>query len=153
MTFNDIFNTLVNAIRPPIGAFNELVFEVSTEKVITYDNYKRETKARYARHELINQTSVLEYLGRDLEEITFTMMFTVSLGVDPAEETSKLRRMCLDGVADYLILGNTVVGMIFTSRKSAVISSVMFPSPPEHILPSSHSRLRQSSCRNGQPPF
>lgn len=110
MTFNDIFNTIINAIRPPIGAFNELVFEVSTEKVITYDDYKRETKARYARHELINQTNVLEYLGRDLEEITFTMMFTVSLGVDPAEETSKLRRMCLDGVADYLILGNTVVG-------------------------------------------
>lgn len=110
MTFNDIFNTIINAIRPPIGAFNELVFEVSTERVITYDDYKRETKARYARHELINQTSVLEYLGRDLEEITFTMMFTVSLGVDPAEETSKLRRMCLDGVADYLILGNTVVG-------------------------------------------
>lgn len=110
MTFNDIFNTIINAIRPPIGAFNELVFEVSTEKVITYDDYKRETKARYARHELINQTSVLEYLGRELEEITFTMMFTLSLGVDPAEETSKLRRMCLDGVADYLILGNTVVG-------------------------------------------
>ena len=110
MTFNDIFNTIINAIRPPIGAFNELVFEVSTEKVITYDDYNRETKARYARHELINQTSVLEYLGRDLEEITFTMMFTISLGVDPAEETSKLRRMCLDGVADYLILGNTVVG-------------------------------------------
>lgn len=110
MTFNDIFNTIINAIRPPIGAFNELVFEVSTERVITYDDYKRETKARYARHELINQTSVLEYLGRDLEEITFTMMFTISLGVDPAEETSKLRRMCLDGVADYLILGNTVVG-------------------------------------------
>lgn len=110
MTFNDIFNTIINAIRPPIGAFNELVFEVSTERVITYDDYKRDTKARYARHELINQTSVLEYLGRDLEEISFTMMFTVSLGVDPAEETSKLRRMCLDGVADYLILGNTVVG-------------------------------------------
>lgn len=110
MTFNDIFNTIINAIRPPIGAFNELVFEVSTERVITYDDYKRDTKARYARHEMINQTSVLEYLGRDLEEISFTMMFTVSLGVDPAEETSKLRRMCLDGVADYLILGNTVVG-------------------------------------------
>lgn len=110
MDFNDIFNTLVNAIRPPIGAFNELVFEVSTEKVLTYDEYKRESKARYARHELINQTSVLEYLGRDLEEITFTMMFTVSLGINPAEETSKVRKLCLDGVADYLILGNTVVG-------------------------------------------
>ena len=77
---------------------------------MTYDNYKRESKARYARHELINQASVLEYLGRDLEEISFTMLFTVSLGVNPALEASKVRKLCLDGVADYLILGNTVVG-------------------------------------------
>jgi len=110
MTFNDIFNTFINAFRPPIGAFNDLVFEVSTERVLTYDGYKRDSKARYARHELINQTSVLEYLGRDLEEITFTMMFTVSLGVDPAIETSKVRKLCLDGVADYLILGNMIAG-------------------------------------------
>ena len=110
MTFNDIFNTFVNAFRPPIGAFNDLVFEVSTERVLTYDGYKRDSKARYARHELINQTSVLEYLGRDLEEITFTMAFTVSLGVDPAIETSKVRKLCLDGVADYLILGNMIAG-------------------------------------------
>lgn len=110
MTFNDIFNTFINAFRPPIGAFNDLVFEVSTERVLTYDSYKRDSKARYARHELINQTSVLEYLGRDLEEITFTMMFTVSLGVDPAIETSKVRKLCLDGVADYLILGNMIAG-------------------------------------------
>lgn len=110
MGFNDIFSMLVNALRPPIGSFADLVFEVSTERVMTYDNYKRESKARYARHELINQASVLEYLGRDLEEISFTMMFTVSLGVNPALEASKVRKLCLDGVADYLILGNTVVG-------------------------------------------
>lgn len=110
MTFNDVFNTFINAFRPPIGAFNDLVFEVSTERVLTYDGYKRDSKARYARHELSNQTSVLEYLGRDPEEITFTMMFTVSLGVDPAIETSKVRKLCLDGVADYLILGNMIAG-------------------------------------------
>ena len=110
MDFDDVFNTVINAVRPPIGAFADLVFEVSTEKVLTYDNYKRDSKARYARHDLINQTSVAEYLGREPEEVSFTMMFTVSLGVNPSEETAKVRQMCLDGVADYLVLGNMVVG-------------------------------------------
>lgn len=94
----------------PIGAFGDLVFEVSIEKVLTYDDYKRESKSRYAKHDLINQTSVLEWLGTELEEISFKMTFTVSLNVNPAEETEKVRQMCLDGVADYLVLGNTIIG-------------------------------------------
>ena len=96
--------------RPPIGAFANLAFEVSSEKVLTYDDYKRESKARYAKHELINQTSVVEWLGNELEEISFKMTFTTALNVNPAEETAKVRQMCLDGVADYLILGNSVIG-------------------------------------------
>lgn len=94
----------------PIGTFGDLAFEVSDAKVLTYDDYKRESKSRYAKHDLINQRSVLEWLGTELEEISFKMTFTVSLNVNPAEETEKVRRMCLDGVADYLVLGNAVVG-------------------------------------------
>lgn len=97
-------------LKAPIGAFADLVFEVSSSKVLTYDDYQRESKSRYAKHELINQTPTLEYLGRDVEEISFKMTFTTMLGVNPAEETAKVRQMCLDGVADYLILGNAVIG-------------------------------------------
>ena len=96
--------------KPPIGAFAELVFEVSNYRVITYDEYKRESKSRYAKHELINQTDTLEWLGRDVGEISFTMTFTTMLNVDPTEEADKVRVLCEDGVADYLILGNTVIG-------------------------------------------
>lgn len=98
------------SISPPIGAFATLVFEVSSKKVLTYDNYRRESKARYAKHDLINQPPVLEWLGRELEEISFDMTFTATLNVNPAEETEKARQLCRDGIADYLILGNTVVG-------------------------------------------
>ena len=110
MDFDYLLNSFAGMYRPPLGAFADLVFEVSSAKVLTYDEYKRESKARYAKHELINQTTVLEYLGAELEEITFKMTFTTMLNVNPIEETQKVRDMCLDGVADYFILGNRVIG-------------------------------------------
>ena len=109
--FNDIFNEAVKWLRPPIGAFgNYIVFEVSTKRVRTYDDYRRQSKARYARHELVNQTAVSEYLGRDLEQISFTMTFNRSLGVEPLDEAERVRELCHDGIADYFILGNRVIG-------------------------------------------
>lgn len=110
MDFDYILNAYEGMYRPPIGAFSSLVFEVSSAKVLTYDDYKRESKARYAKHELINQTTTLEYLGAELEEISFKMTFTTMLNVNPIEEAQKVRNMCLEGVADYFILGNRVVG-------------------------------------------
>lgn len=94
----------------PIGSFGEIAFEVSSELVRTYDDYKRDTKARYSKHELINMSPVHEWLGEDSEEISFKMIFSVSLGVNPAEEVARLRQMCLDGDADYLVFGNAVIG-------------------------------------------
>lgn len=93
-----------------IGAFGELVFEVSGERVLTFDDFKQDVKSRFARHELINQEPVLEWLGSDTQKITMTIALTASLGVNPAEEIEKVRQLCLDGMADYLIIGNEVVG-------------------------------------------
>ena len=110
MDLGYVLNSLAGMYKPPIGSFADLMFEVSSAKVLTYDDYKRETKARYAKHELINQTTVLEYLGAELEEISFKMTFLTRMNVDPITEAQKVRDMCLDGVADYLILGNNVIG-------------------------------------------
>ena len=96
--------------RLPIGAFSDLVFECSSERVFTFDDYKRESKARYAKHELINQSPALEFLGADVGEITFSMIFSDSLGVDPAQEAQRVRDLCEYGVADFLIIGNEVFG-------------------------------------------
>lgn len=114
MKFSDVFSFLfnagVNALRPPIGIWGDLVFEVSSELVRTYDDYQRESKLRLAKHELIGRTTVIEHLGRDAETISFSMTFNRRLGVNPSEEVSKLRAMCLNAEAHQLILGNCVVG-------------------------------------------
>lgn len=93
-----------------IGCFGELVFEVSSEKVLTFDDFKLDVKSRYARHELINREPILEWLGADTKKITLTVTLTALLNVKPAEEVQKVQQMCLDGFADWLIVGNSVVG-------------------------------------------
>ena len=97
-------------LRLPIGAFGDLVFECSSEKVLTFDEFKRESKSRFAKHDLINQTPALEFLGSDLTEVSFKMILHESLGVDPAEEAQQVRNMCEYGGAEWLIIGNEVMG-------------------------------------------
>ena len=124
--FNDIFNEAVKWLRPPIGAFgSRIVFEVSNKRVCTYDDYKRQSKARYATHNLLNQPPVSEYLAPDLETISFTMNFNRSLGVEPLDEAERVRELCRDGVADYFILGNRVIGenlWVISEAGEAVVS-------------------------------
>lgn len=108
--FSTIFNAAVNYFRAPIGTFHWLTFEVSSAQVRTYRDFQRDTKARYATHDLVNRTSVIEYLGREPDVITFTMNFNARLGVKPSEEISQLRYLCQEHIADQLILGNKVCG-------------------------------------------
>ena len=94
----------------PIGSLGDIVFEVSSSKVVTFKDYKRNTNARFQSHEIIGQKPILEYVGPDGEEISFTMQFTVSLGVEPTEEVNKLRELCEKGEAMYFVIGNETIG-------------------------------------------
>lgn len=97
-------------IKIIIGSLGSLIFEVSNFKVCTFSDFKRDTKAKFAEHEIIANPPKLEFLHRDLESISFTMTFHKSLGVDPFEETQKLRDMCKTGEANYLIIGDHAYG-------------------------------------------
>ena len=93
-----------------IGCLGDIIFECSSELVRTFKDYKRETKARFAKHDLVMQMPALEFLGQDVGEISFKMIFTTSLGVSPAEETDKLRKICAAGEASILVIGSEVIG-------------------------------------------
>lgn len=93
-----------------IGSFGELVFESSSIKVSTFTDFKRDTKANFAEHKIISNPPLLEYLHRELETITFSMIFHEKLGVEPAEECQILRDYCKQGTANYLIIGEHAFG-------------------------------------------
>ncbi len=97
-------------ISVPLGSFGDILFEVSSRRVLTFRDYKRDTAGRYASHEIIGQKPVIEYLGPDGGSIAFTMQFRADRAVNPALEADKVRKMCETGKAEYFILGNVVIG-------------------------------------------
>ena len=95
-----------------VGAFGTITFQVSNFKVLTFSKFKRNISAKFAEHEVIASAPKLEYLHRELEEISFDMTFIKSLGVNPTQEVEKVRRLCNKGTANFLVLDNKVYGDI-----------------------------------------
>ena len=128
----DAFNMAINALRGEIGSFGEILFECYAgqfkvdfdataeglnglkvkpgTRVMTFSNFQRRTRARYARHQLINKTSVLEKVGDEPDEITLDVKLVRDLGVNPEEEIELIRGYIKDGTAESLIIGSEVLG-------------------------------------------
>ena len=92
-----------------IGSLGDVVFEVSSEKVQTFKDLKRNSAARIATHEIIGQKPILEFIAPGLEEISFTMHLNIGLGVN-IKETLDLLRTMRDGgrVVDLIIAGEPI---------------------------------------------
>ena len=129
----DAFNMAINALRGEIGSFGEILFECYAgqfrvdfdataeglnglkvkpgTRVMTFDNFQRRTRARYARHQLINKTSLLEKVGDEPDEITLDVkLIRELLGTSVESEIELIRGYIKDGTAESLIIGSEVLG-------------------------------------------
>lgn len=88
-----------------IGTFGPVVFEVSSEKVRTFDSLQRTESGRWTTHEVLHQKPKSEFLGADNGSITFDMYFNVALNVHPQKEIDMLIRMVRVGAVHTLIIG------------------------------------------------
>ncbi|GIO09676.1 hypothetical protein J31TS6_57040 [Brevibacillus reuszeri] len=94
-----------------IGSFGDIVFEVSIDRVRTFDDFSRSGSGRWAKHDRQQKKAVSEFLGPELDEISFTMRFDVSHGVNPKVEMDRVLEKCRSGQAETLIVGETPLGM------------------------------------------
>ena len=129
-----------------VGVFGNCTFTVSNFRVLTFKNFKRNISAKFAEHNVIGQAPKLEYLHRELEEISFDITFLKSLGVDPAVEVTNLKNMCNNGESNYLVLDNKIYGDIrfiieeisetaeFFDGAGAVIASKVSVKLKEYVL-------------------
>jgi phage protein U len=99
-----------NPLKAGIGSLGEVTFTVSSQKVFSFKNYRRDTKSQIAEHKLINDAPVLEFIAEDSDEISFKIMLMKSLGIEPVEQAEKLREMCKTGKVSCLVLGTNVIG-------------------------------------------
>ena len=93
-----------------IGSFGDLVFKVSDKTVKTFDEMNWEFSSKYETHDRHIKADLLEFLGPEIETISFSITFSVLLGVNPYKELKKLRKMVRKGNAERLVLGGKVYG-------------------------------------------
>jgi len=93
-----------------IGTLGDIVFSVSRNQANTFDNLKWDSSAKYASHERHLQETLLEFVGTDNDTITFSMYFSVFLGINPMNEIIKLLNAERSGKVMRLVIGQKAYG-------------------------------------------
>lgn len=93
-----------------IGSFGDLTFKVSDKLVRTFDGMSWNFSAKYATHDRHIKADLLEYMGPEIETISFSMVLSVFLGVTPLKQIKKMRKMIRKGYARRLVIGGKVYG-------------------------------------------
>ena len=93
-----------------VGFLGTIPFIASRWKVRTFDEFGRQSDSRWQSHDIIGQKPLLEFVGPNLEEISFKMLLRKDLGVSPENEVKKLRKLRDEGTVVPLIIGNRPVG-------------------------------------------
>ncbi len=93
-----------------VGSLGSIPFIVSRNYIRTFRDFGRQGAGRWAKHEIIGDKPVLEFLGPDVEKISFKMLLRAEDGINPSAEAKKLRKLRDDGKAVTLLLGFKVIG-------------------------------------------
>ena len=80
-----------------IGSFAGISFSVSESRVQTFSEMTRETASRWNTHEVIGAKPKQEFLGPDLDSMSFSMTLSAWRGVSPLQMAQRLRQFCSDG--------------------------------------------------------
>lgn len=103
-----------------IGSFGGIIFRVSSDTVKTFTDLKRTSQGRYSEHDVIGKKPVVEFLGPALDEISFTMNISASLGVNPSAMIDRAFAIVKNGDNYNFILGGRNFGKFnMTSASTA----------------------------------
>ena len=87
-----------------------IIFEVSDKRIATIEDFKRSNKINFSKNNVINQKPVSEYVGSELDTISFKISLKSQLGTDPRNELNKLIYLHRDGVVVTLVLFGQAFG-------------------------------------------
>lgn len=93
-----------------VGYMGDIMFVTSRQYLITFDDYSRSSESRWAKHDIIGQKPVLEFLGPDTEKISMKIQLRRDHGVNLENVLKRLREMRDTGEVFSLVLGSKVIG-------------------------------------------
>ena len=103
--------TSAGAKQSNLGTLGDISFRVSAwNDIYTFDDLTRGAKSRMASHEIIGQKPLTEYLGADLQTLSFKINLHTARGVKPLEEVERLIEYCESGKVLTFTVGGQKVG-------------------------------------------
>lgn len=93
-----------------IGFMAGIPFIVSKNYIRTFDGYSRSGGGRWANHNIIGAKPVYEFVGPDIEKISFSMLLRSDMGISPANELNNLRKIRDKGKYFSLVIGGKKIG-------------------------------------------
>ncbi len=93
-----------------IGRWGAITFEVKPSEVKTFNGMKWGVGATYSTHTRHLKDPLLEFTGRDVESLSFSMFFSVYLGVNPKREIDALLYQARNGKVNRLVIGTDNYG-------------------------------------------
>ena len=94
-----------------IGNLGKLiVFEVSSDKVLTFNRMTQSVKGRWTTHAIIGNKPKSEFLGSDQRGITLPIFLSVNHGVKPRDTMEKIEKAVEEGTPYSLVIGGKKVG-------------------------------------------
>ena len=93
-----------------VGYMGKIPFITSRQYLLTFDEYERNSEGRWAKHDIIGQKPVLEFLGPDTEKISLKIQLRRDHGVNPESVLKQLEEMRDTGEVFSLVIGSKVIG-------------------------------------------
>jgi len=94
-----------------VGSFDDIIFETSSKKVMTFADASREISSRYHSHEIIGGKPLIEYVGPGLDLFNLNIKLNGSFGVNPKNEMNKWIILARAGTPSVLVIGDGPVGV------------------------------------------
>ena len=94
-----------------IGSFGKsIIFETSDKRILTPNGLQKKISARWQKHDLINATPRQQFIGPDLDQVTFTITLDANHGVKPRKTMENIQKLIKNGTPDRLVIGKSAVG-------------------------------------------
>lgn len=107
-----------------IGYYGDFVFEASSKKIKSFDNFNLDSDSRWAEHEMINVKKRAEFLSDGEKKATMDILLSIDLGVNPATERDILAGYKATGALNYLVIGSRVIGKFYIKSISEEYSKI-----------------------------
>jgi len=89
-----------------------IIFSVSDQKVLTFNNMNRTVGSSWATHSRIGKKDQVEYLRPNLQKLTFDIALDFNCGVNPRAVIERMERAVELGEIHPFIVGGKPVGRL-----------------------------------------